>query len=106
MVFCSRAGLTYPLTGRHLMRRRVFLSGLATASAAGGLARPALVRAATITTLRFIPYADLALLDPLVSAFVTRNHVMMVFDTLFALDAAGAARPQMLAGHTVENDGH
>ena len=30
--------------------------------------------------------ADLALTDPLVSAFVTRNHVLMVFETLFALD--------------------
>ncbi|WP_279600716.1 hypothetical protein [Methylobacterium sp. J-077] len=34
------------------------------------------------TTLKFVPYANLALLDPLVSAFITRNHVMMVFDTL------------------------
>ena len=61
------------------------------------------MRAASATTLKFIPYADLALLDPLVSAFVTRNHVMMVFDTLFALDATGDAQPQMLAGYTVED---
>ncbi len=54
------------------------------------------MRSASATTLKFIPYADLALLDPLVSAFVTRNHVMMVFDTLFALDAAGNAQYQML----------
>ncbi len=50
---------------------------------------PAIVRAQSTTTLKFVPYADLALLDPLVSAFVTRNHVMMVFDTLFALDEHG-----------------
>ncbi len=56
------------------------------------MARPAIVRAAPATTLKFVPYADLALLDPLVSAFVTRNHVMMVFDTLFALDAQGVRR--------------
>jgi len=82
------------------MKRRVLLTtGLAT------LARPALVRAASATTLKFIPYADLALLDPAVSAFVTRNHVMMIYETLFAMDATGAARPHMLAGYKVEDDG-
>ncbi len=70
----------------------------------GGFARPAIVRAASATTLKFVPYADLALLDPLISAFVTRNHVMMVFDTLFALDADGNPQHQMLAGHTVDAD--
>jgi peptide/nickel transport system substrate-binding protein len=44
-------------------------------------------------------------LDPTTNAFVTRNHVMMVFDTLFALDADGKPQPQMLAGHTVDADG-
>ncbi|MEJ1975414.1 MAG: ABC transporter substrate-binding protein [Acetobacteraceae bacterium] len=66
---------------------------------------PALARAQAATTLKFVPYADLALLDPIVSAFVTRNHVMMVFDTLFSLDAAGLVQPQMLEGSIVENDG-
>jgi peptide/nickel transport system substrate-binding protein len=85
------------------MRRRTFLgAGLAGTAA---LARPALVRAQSATTLKFIPYADLALLDPAVSAFITRNHVMMVFDTLFAMDADGRAQPQMLSGYTTEADG-
>lgn len=80
-------------------RRTVLAAGLAT------LAAPAIVRAQSATTLKFIPYADLALLDPAVSAFITRNHVMMVFDTLFALDENGVAQPQMLEGHTVSADG-
>lgn len=80
-------------------RRRLLQGGAAL------LAMPAIARAQSATTLKFIPYADLALLDPAVSAFVTRNHVMMVFDTLFALDGAGAPQPQMLAGHTVDEDG-
>lgn len=84
------------------MKRRQFLAG--SASAMSTLGMPAIVRAASATTLKFIPYADLALLDPMVSAFVTRNHVMMVFDTLFALDAQGAAQPQMLSGYVVEDD--
>src|SRR6201996_9324819 len=88
------------------MKRRQFLGRSAAAAAlSGGIGRPAIVRAASATTLKFVPYADLALLDPNVSAFVTRNHCMMVFDTLFALDAAGNAQPQMLAGYTTEDDG-
>ena len=82
------------------MRRRTFLQPTAAA-----LAAPALVRAETTTTLKFVPYADLALLDPAVSAFVTRNHVMMVFDTLFAMDANSVAQPQMLEGYVTEDDG-
>jgi peptide/nickel transport system substrate-binding protein len=66
---------------------------------------PNIVRAAGATTLKFVPYADLALLDPLAAAFVTRNHVMMVFDTLYALDAEGQPQPQMAEGHTVDADG-
>jgi len=83
------------------MRRRTLLN----AGVAAALARPALVRAQSATTLKFIPYADLALLDPAVSAFVTRNHVMMVFDTLFAMDESGIAQPQMLQGYTTADDG-
>lgn len=55
--------------------------------------------------MKFVPYADLALIDPAVRAFVTHNHVMMVYDTLFAMDDAGVARPRMLAGYTTEPDG-
>ena len=57
-------------------------------------------------TLRFIPQADLRSLDPIwTTAYITRNFGYMVFDTLFALDAAGNAQPQMLAGYTVEDEG-
>ncbi len=83
------------------MQRRRLLQG----GAAALLARPAIGRAQSASTLKFIPYADLALLDPAVSAFVTRNHVMLVYDTLFALDEAGVPQPQMLAGHSVDADG-
>jgi peptide/nickel transport system substrate-binding protein len=82
------------------MKRRTLLGG-----AAALLARPSITRAEAATTLKFIPYADLALLDPIVSAFVTRNHVLMVFDTLYALDEAGNVQPQMVEGHTVDADG-
>ena len=87
------------------MKRRQLLAGTTAAALSGGICHPSIVRAAPATTLKFVPYADLALLDPLVSAFVTRNHVMMVFDTLFALDADLRPRPQMLAGYATDPDG-
>jgi peptide/nickel transport system substrate-binding protein len=86
------------------MRRRTLLAA-SLATGAASLARPAIVRAQSTTTLKFIPYADLALLDPTVNAFVTRNHVLMVFDTLYGVDEAGTVHPQMLEGHTTSTDG-
>jgi len=56
--------------------------------------------------LRFVPQADLTLLDPIHSvAFVSRNHALMVYDTLYGWDANLRAQPQMAEGHVVENDG-
>jgi peptide/nickel transport system substrate-binding protein len=83
------------------MQRRTFLG-----AAAAGLAMPSLARAQSQTTLRFIPQIDLAFLDPhWTTAFVTRNHGYMVFDTLYGTDRNYKAAPQMVQGHTVENDG-
>jgi peptide/nickel transport system substrate-binding protein len=86
------------------MKRRQLLRYAAGSAAAVGIGRPSIGRSASATTLKFVPYADLALLDPMGAALVTRNHVLMVFDTLFALDAGGSAQYQMLAGHTVDAD--
>ncbi|MCK8783434.1 ABC transporter substrate-binding protein [Roseomonas sp. NAR14] len=94
------------------MQRRHLLLG-STATLASPLAAPRLARAqggsqgsGAAGTLRFVPYADLALIDPIVtSAYVTRTHALMVFDTLYGLDENGAPRPQMVEGHRVEDDG-
>jgi peptide/nickel transport system substrate-binding protein len=38
--------------------------------------------------LKFIPQADLRILDPITTtAYITRNHGYMIYDTLFATDA-------------------
>ena len=88
--------------GRPALNRRSLL-GMA---GAGLLAAPAVVRAANETVLQFIPQADLAVLDPVwTSAYVTRNHGFMVFDTLFGLDNALRAQPQMVAGASTEDGG-
>ncbi len=81
--------------------RRALLAG-----AAGALAAPRIGAAAPARVLRFIPQSDLTILDPVwTTAYVTRNHGLMVFDTLYGIDATYAARPQMVAGHAVEDDG-
>ncbi len=83
------------------MKRR----GLLQAGAAL-MAAPSIGRAQSATTLKFVPYADLALLDPIVTtAYTTRTHGLIVFETLYGLDDSGAPQPQMVAGHTVEDDG-
>ncbi len=47
--------------------------------------------------LKFIPQADLRILDPIATtAGITRNHGYMVYDTLFATDANFKIQPQMV----------
>jgi peptide/nickel transport system substrate-binding protein len=77
------------------------------AAAAAAMAAPRIAAAEVTRTLKFVPQADLTIVDPSwTAAYVTRNHAMMVFDTLFAADADNAISPQMLAGHVVEDDGN
>ncbi len=82
------------------LNRRSLLAGAATT----GLALPAVAESARV--LRFIPEADLAVVDPIwTTATITRTHGYLVFDTLYAQDAQFSIHPQMVAGHTVESDG-
>ena len=75
-------------------------------TAAAALARPSLVAAQNQRVLKFVPQADLALLDPIqTTGLVTRNHGAMVFDTLYGIDAELRPHPQMVEGHRVEEDG-
>ncbi|MBP1180845.1 ABC transporter substrate-binding protein [Methylobacterium sp. PvR107] len=84
-----------------MLNRRSFV-----ALTGAALAAPALAQGTASRTLKFIPQADLTVLDPIwTTAYVTRNHGLAVFDTLYGTDAGYAAQPQMVAGHTVENDG-
>ena len=84
------------------MKRRHFLGG----SAALFLAAPAVRAAGNPKVMKFIPQADLALLDPdFAPALVTRNHAYLVYDLLYGVDDALRPRPQMAAGHVIEDDG-
>jgi peptide/nickel transport system substrate-binding protein len=86
------------------MKRREFLAG--TAAGAAALAAPRIAASQGTRVLKFVPQADLVVLDPVwTTATVTRNHAFMVFDTLFGHDASFKPQPQMAAGATTENDG-
>src|ERR1700679_1417959 len=83
------------------MRRRTFL-----AASAASLALPSIARAQGSRVLKFIPQSDVTILDPIwTTAYVTRNHGFMIFDTLYGIDNAYRAQPQMVDGHTVDDDG-
>ncbi|MDB5411940.1 MAG: transporter substrate-binding protein [Rubritepida sp.] len=76
------------------------------AASAAALARPALAQSGAARALKFVPNSDLTVLDPVFTAgFVTRLHALMVYDTLYGQDEHFQARPQMVEGHRIEDDG-
>src|SRR5260370_3496173 len=86
---------------RMLTRRRVLK-----AVAATPLAAPRLARAEDARVLKFIPITELNTLDPMwIPAANVRTHGYLVFDTLYGIDAAYKAVPQMVDGAVVEEDG-
>ncbi len=86
------------------MHRRTLM--LAGAAAAAGLPRFAVAQPAAARTVRFIPHADLGILDPIVTtAYVTRIHGFLVYDTLYGIDSEFRPQPQMAEGHRIEVDG-
>jgi peptide/nickel transport system substrate-binding protein len=90
------------------MLRRQLLASAGAAAGASILGAPALGQGAAgaARVLKFIPQADLAVLDPiLTTAYVTRNHGYMVWDTLYGFDGDYRPQPQMVEGHTVADDG-
>ena len=60
-------------------------------------ALPGAARQGVGTTLRFVPHADLSILDPyFTGVYITRNYGYMVYDTLFAMDGQFHPQPQMV----------
>src|ERR1700754_663137 len=80
---------------------RLFRVFQAAAIGAALIASPAFAQ----KTLKFIAQADLRILDPITTtAYITRNHGYMVYDTLFAMDEKFQVRPQMVDKHEVSKD--
>jgi peptide/nickel transport system substrate-binding protein len=95
------------VTIHHPYRRR--LLGAAFTAALGatvaGTAALAPAHAQAQTTLRVVMHSDLKIVDPIwTTAYITRNHGYMIYDTLFAVDANNEIKPQMIDKWSVSQD--
>ena len=89
-----------PLRKRLTIARRV-AQGLALSAA---LALPSLADAKTITA---VMHSDLRIIDPIfTTAYITRDHGYMIYDTLFATDAKGEVKPQMIDKYDLRRQAH
>lgn len=74
---------------------------LATVLALGLASGPAWAQ----STLRVVMHSDVKILDPIwTTAYIVRNHGYMIYDTLFAMDAKGEIKPQMVDKYDVSAD--
>jgi peptide/nickel transport system substrate-binding protein len=61
--------------------------------------------AAEAQTVRAVMHSDLKIVDPVwTTAYITRNHGYMIYDTLFSNDAKGNIQPQMVDKYTLSPD--
>jgi peptide/nickel transport system substrate-binding protein len=73
---------------------------------AAALAAPRIGRAANSHVLRYVPRYGLVQLDPVATTdSMTRLAGLMVFESLYSVDEMLKPRPQMIAGHRVEDGG-
>ena len=64
-------------------------------AAAAALALPCGANAQV--TLKAVMHSDVKIVDPIwTTAYITRNHGYMIYDTLFAMDEKGEIKPQMV----------
>ena len=88
----------------HTVRR--LLPRLAAAGCVAAATLLPLAAHAQAQTLRFVAHADLKILDPtFTTAYISRNFGYMVYDTLFAQDASGHPKPQMVDRYQASKDG-
>jgi peptide/nickel transport system substrate-binding protein len=56
-------------------------------------------------TLKAVMHSDVKIVDPIwTTAYITRNHGYMIYDTLFAMDEKGEIKPQMVEKYTESPD--
>src|SRR5215831_19457237 len=90
----------------HIMKRRSFMLAGAAGFTAASLPKVSIAQASNAQVLRFVPQANLTVLDPIfTTAAVTANHAWMVYDTLFGVNAELQPKPQMADGYTVSDNG-
>ena len=90
----------------HEPSRRQFLVGSAAAAATLTFPAPFVHAQKAGGTLRFVPHADLRVLDVTrYTGYITnRTNAYLVYDTLFSQDEKGQIRPQMVDTWTVSPD--
>jgi peptide/nickel transport system substrate-binding protein len=87
-----------------ISRRQVVHGGAA--AAAVTLGAPSIRAQNARQTLSFVAQADLKVLDPIwTTAYITRNHGYLLYDTLFGTDENLQIKPQMVDRTTVSADG-
>jgi peptide/nickel transport system substrate-binding protein len=95
---------THPLAGdfspMNLLRR-----SLVSLALVAGFASAAGSAMAQNNVLRIVPHSNLAILDPIwTTAYMSRNHGYMIYDTLFGTDENGKVKPQMVESWTESPD--
>jgi len=84
-----------------VMSKLLTAAAVALPLVAGGV-KPAIAE----SVLRVIPHADLKNLDPIwTTAYISRNHAYLVYDTLFAMDEDFKPQPQMVDTYETSKDG-
>ena len=79
-------------------RKLAAIAAFATLAAAG-------VALAQEKVLRIVPHSNLAILDPIwTTAYMSRNHGYMIYDTLFGTDEKAQIKPQMVESWTESPD--
>jgi peptide/nickel transport system substrate-binding protein len=86
--------------------RRQVLGGAAAAAASVTLGAPSVHAQKGRQTLQLVAEADLKILDPIwTTAYITRNHGYLVYDTLFGTDENHRIKPHMVDRTTMSDDG-
>ncbi len=87
-----------------LARRILTAAAVAAPLAIGGIASAPGALAESV--LRVIPHADLKNLDPIwTTAYITRNHGYLIYDTLVAMNEDFVPQPQMVDSYETSEDG-
>ena len=82
-----------------------FIGSISKSMAIGAVALTLAAAAQAETTLRVVAHSDLKILDPIwTTAYITRNHGYLIYDTLLGLDENRQIRPQMAEKWTVSAD--
>ena len=91
-----------PAPERKTRARSLLRTSLLSATLAGFAAFAGPLSAQTLVAVK---HSALRVLDPiLTTAYMSRNHGYMIFDTLFALDSDLVPQPQMVDTYTVSED--